>query len=82
MRSAERLWNEFLKFCRDQPPDEWLALDFVQFETADLREPMRGRRAAEDLHVLQVLLTWKEKRSRHNETHARCVLSLRLRQTG
>lgn len=82
MNTTDELWRDFLAFCAGRTPDDWLALDFVQFATADLSEPVRRQRAEADLHVLQVLLTWRAKRSSHPEKRLQQRLSVRLRRTG
>jgi len=82
MRDTERLWADFLGFCGTRDPDDWLALDFVQFATADLNEPMRTRRAEQDLQLLQVMLTWRRKRARRTPGATLRPPGLRLRQTG
>ena len=82
MNTTDELWRAFLSFCAGRTPDDWLALDFVQFATADLSEPLRRQRAEADLQVLQVLLTWRAKRSSRAEKTLQPTLSLRLRRTG
>ena len=82
MNTTDDLWRAFLAFCAGRPPDDWLALDFVQFTTADLSEPLRRQRAEADLQVLQVLLTWRAKRSLRPEKTLHPSLSVRLRRTG
>jgi len=82
MRDTEKLWADFLVFCGTRDPDDWLALDFVQFITADLAEPMRARRAEQDLSLLQVMLTWRKKRARRAPNASQRPPALRLRQTG
>jgi len=82
MRDTENLWVDFLGFCGTRDPDDWLALDFVQFVTADLTEPMRARRAEQDLQLLQVMLTWRRRRARRMPAAAFKTPALRLRQTG
>ena len=82
MTATDRLWRDFLEFCAGRSPDDWLALDFVQFISADLPEPQRRQRAEADLQVLQVLLTWRAKRSTRVEKNLQPALSVRLRRTG
>jgi hypothetical protein len=82
MNSTDQLWRSFLAFCAGRTPDDWLALDFVQFSSADLPEPARRQRAEADLQVLQVLLTWRAKRSARPEKASHTSLSARLRRTG
>jgi len=82
MNTTDQLWRDFLAFCAGRPPDDWLALDFVQFTSADFPEPQRRQRAEADLQVLQVLLTWRAKRSARGEKNPQPALSVRLRRTG
>lgn len=82
MNSTDQLWRDFLAFCAGRAPDDWLALDFVQFTSADLPEPLRRQRAEADLQVLQVLLTWRARRATRSEKNSQLALSTRLRRTG
>ena len=87
MSTTEQLWRDFLVFCAGKAPDDWLALDFVQFSTAELPEPLRRKRAESDLQVLQVLLTWRARRAPRSERPdalrlTQTSLPLRLRRTG
>jgi len=82
MRDTEKLWADFLGFCGAREPDDWLALDFVQFATSDLTEPMRARRADQDLQLLQVMLTWRRKRARRSPDAPLKTPGMHLRQTG
>jgi len=59
MRNAEYLWGEFLRFCGPQEPTDWLAVDFLIQRDGPVRSSTSAWHAQRDLHVLQVLLTWR-----------------------
>jgi hypothetical protein len=62
MKSAVRLWQEFLAFCGARTPDDLLALDFVRASHhTDLADVLGRKQAARELRMLQALLTWRER---------------------
>jgi len=63
MQNAERLWREFLTFCGRREPTDWLAVDFVIQRDGPARPASRAWHSQRDLHLLQVLLTWRARNS-------------------
>ena len=68
MKSAVRLWQEFLAFCDARTPDDLLALDFVRAShCTDLADVPGKKQAARELRMLQALLTWRERNAAARE---------------
>lgn len=63
MQNAEGLWREFLAFCGPQQPTDWLAVDFLIQRDGPQRSATSAWHSQRDLHVLQVLLTWRARNS-------------------
>jgi len=55
MRSwrADDLWRDFVIFCGERMPDDFLARQFAHVVTSDMHEPVRSLRASSVQIILQ-----------------------------